>query len=92
MTFESAAMACRSVGAKLASPDQMNAAYLAGMNQCNCGWINDRTARYPISRKEFLIWQCGGSTPGVRHCGSNTNSKFDAYCYKPDLSGKWLTF
>merc|ERR1712038_2140529 len=79
--YAKAVAACRASGAQLASLAQLNVAYKAGMNQCNCGWTTDKKAHYPITQKKSLIWQCGGSKPGVRTCG--WQKTWDAYCYRP---------
>ena len=80
LTFEQAKAACKSEGARLATLAELTAAWKDGMNQCNCGWTTDKQAHYPISQKKFLIHNCGGSKPGVRHC--KWQKTWDAYCFR----------
>jgi len=78
LTLDGAKIACKRVGATLASYDQLDAAWKRGMNQCNCGWTTDGKSHYPIVTS--LRSGCGGSNPGIRTCG--WSNKWDAYCYK----------
>ena len=44
-TFVEAQRACQSVGASIATPEQLQAAYQAGYHQCDAGWLLDQTVR-----------------------------------------------
>lgn len=44
-TFERAREACEEIGAQVASPDQLLAAYHSGYEQCDAGWLSDRSVR-----------------------------------------------
>jgi len=85
-TYDQAVAACKNVGAKLATLSELNYAWLAGMDQCSCGWTTDGKAHYPITKS--LNYGCGGHYPGVRTC--SWQSTWDAYCsdnYSPSYSG-----
>ena len=45
MSFVEAQMACQSVGAVIASSQQLQAAYEAGLHHCDAGWLRDQTVR-----------------------------------------------
>ncbi|XP_051510327.1 aggrecan core protein-like isoform X2 [Myxocyprinus asiaticus] len=80
--FVEAQLACQSIGAVIASPQQLLAAYEAGYHQCDAGWLLDQSVRYPIvSPRE----KCSGDlehVPGVRSYGLRpADERYDVYCY-----------
>ncbi|KAM4553955.1 aggrecan core protein [Fundulus diaphanus] len=89
LTFSEAQQACRSVGAVIASPQQLYAAFERGLHQCDAGWLRDQTVRYPIvsPRKN-----CAGNLlnlPGVRSYGLRPASeRYDVFCYVDGLKGE----
>ncbi|XP_061886767.1 versican core protein-like isoform X2 [Entelurus aequoreus] len=89
LDFPAAAEACRSVGAAMATPQQLTAAFLDGFDHCDAGWLADQTVRYPIT---FPRPGCEGdmkSRPGVRTYGVRSPSeKYDVFCYVDKLDGE----
>uniref|UniRef100_A0A3Q2DLQ0 Aggrecan core protein-like n=1 Tax=Cyprinodon variegatus TaxID=28743 RepID=A0A3Q2DLQ0_CYPVA len=89
LTFLEAQQACQSIGAIIASPQQLFAAFERGLHQCDAGWLRDQTVRYPIvSPRE----NCAGNLPnlpGVRSYGQRPASeRYDVYCYVGSLEGE----
>uniref|UniRef100_A0A3Q2YJG4 Versican b n=1 Tax=Hippocampus comes TaxID=109280 RepID=A0A3Q2YJG4_HIPCM len=87
LTLQEAAAECRKHDAVLASPGQLFAAWAAGLNQCDYGWLSDGSVRYPINAP----WpQCGGGQLGVRTLYKYENQtgypdpedRHGAYCFK----------
>ncbi|XP_052006021.1 aggrecan core protein-like isoform X2 [Xyrauchen texanus] len=87
--FVDAQLACQSIGAVIASPQQLQTAYEAGYHQCDAGWLLDQTVRYPVvSPRE----KCSGDlehVPGVRSYGMRpADEQYDVYCYVDKLRGE----
>ncbi|CAJ1050064.1 aggrecan core protein-like [Xyrichtys novacula] len=88
-TFIEAQLACRSIGASIASPQQLQASYLAGYHQCDAGWLLDQTVRYPITSPRHKCAGDLGDKPGVRSYGMRpADERYDVYCYVDGLKGE----
>ncbi|XP_074837528.1 brevican core protein [Carettochelys insculpta] len=88
-TFASAQEACARIGAQIATPEQLYAAYLSGYEQCDAGWIADQTVRYPIQTPREACYGDMDGFPGVRNYGVvDPEDMYDVYCYVEDLHGE----
>lgn len=93
-TLEEAAQRCRALGAELASPGQLYAAWNAGLDACSPGWLADGSVRYPIVTPRE---RCGGALPGVKTIFLFRNqtgfpdaqSRYDAYCFRGKEGHTW---
>ncbi|XP_074422535.1 brevican core protein isoform X4 [Larus michahellis] len=85
-TFAEAREACARIGARIATPEQLYAAYLGGYEQCDAGWIADQTVRYPIHTPREACYGDMNGFPGVRNYGVvDPGDMYDVYCYAEDL-------
>ncbi|KAM6294250.1 brevican core protein [Aegotheles albertisi] len=88
-TFAEAQEACARIGAHIATPEQLYAAYLGGYEQCDAGWIADQTVRYPIHTPREACYGDMNGVPGVRNYGVvDPEDMYDVYCYAEDLPGE----
>ncbi|XP_046890505.1 aggrecan core protein [Hypomesus transpacificus] len=89
LSFVEGQLACQSVGAIIASPQQLLAAYKDGLHHCDAGWLRDQTVRYPIVSPRD---KCSGNLehlPGVRSYGLRpSDERYDVYCYVERLKGE----
>ncbi|XP_037356689.1 brevican core protein [Talpa occidentalis] len=88
-SFTGAQEACARIGARIATPEQLYAAYLGGYEQCDAGWLSDQTVRYPIQTPREACYGDMDGFPGVRNYGVvDPNDLYDVYCYAEDLNGE----
>ena len=87
-TYNDAKLVCKSMGAELASLENLVESYKKGADWCNYGWSKDKLALYPIQKE---TWNKIQSNPDKRgSCGypginggyfRNENFLFGANCY-----------
>ncbi|XP_020504253.2 brevican core protein [Labrus bergylta] len=88
-SFHQAQMACEAIGAQIATPDQLLAAYYDGYEQCDAGWLADQSVRYPIQVPREGCYGDMDGQPGVRNYGTmDPDDLYDVYCYVEELDGE----
>ncbi|XP_046875905.1 brevican core protein-like [Hypomesus transpacificus] len=88
-SFPEAQNACDSIGAQIATPDQLLAAYHDGYEQCDAGWLADQSVRYPIQVPREGCYGDMNGQPGVRNYGTlEPTELFDVYCYVEQIDGE----
>ena len=99
-TYEQAKNVCKTLGAKLATKEQMEEAHHNGANWCNNGWIEKQQAMWPIQKKYIkqikntaLEGKCGehGLNGGYQRNKSIPLS-VNCYGYKPHFKKDYNNF
>ena len=94
-TYNEAKAACAAYGARLATIDDMIAAYDRGANWCSYGWTEGQLAMYPTQKEYWAKLQMDGSRR--TECGEpglnggyfeNPEFKFGANCFGNKPKGK----
>ncbi|KAL2763418.1 neurocan core protein precursor, partial [Daubentonia madagascariensis] len=89
LTFAEAQEACRRSSATIAAPRHLQAAFEDGFDNCDAGWLSDRTVRYPITQSRPGCYGDRSSLPGVRSYGRRDPQElYDVYCFARELGGE----
>ncbi|XP_070564657.1 aggrecan core protein-like [Ptychodera flava] len=77
LNFAEAAAECIKHSARMASYDDLYAAWENGLDVCQAGWLSDGSVRYPIQRPRTGC----GSTRAIQSWGfPSRDNEYDVYC------------
>ncbi|KAG8454911.1 hypothetical protein GDO86_001218 [Hymenochirus boettgeri] len=82
LTFFEAVRSCQENSGAIATPEQLQAAFEDGLDNCDAGWLSDRSVRYPIKTPRPGCYGDRNNLPGVRTYGErDLQETYDVYCY-----------
>uniref|UniRef100_A0A8C5QBB5 Neurocan core protein n=1 Tax=Leptobrachium leishanense TaxID=445787 RepID=A0A8C5QBB5_9ANUR len=88
LTYPEAVRSCQENSGAIASPDQLQAAFEDGLDNCDAGWLSDLSVRYPIKSPRPGCYGDRNNLPGVRTYGErDPQENYDVYCYTEDSQG-----
>ncbi|XP_034035086.1 neurocan core protein [Thalassophryne amazonica] len=88
LSFTDAKRVCIENSAVIATPDQLQATFADGYENCDAGWLSDQTVRYPIQSPRPGCYGDRDDSPGVRNYGNRLPDElFDVYCFAKQLQG-----
>ncbi|MCJ8734298.1 hypothetical protein PDJAM_G00233640 [Pangasius djambal] len=85
--FHEAQHTCHRQGAEIATPKQLQAAYEAGLHQCNAGWLQDQSVRYPNANPEECSGDQKNASGVISHGLRPAHELYDVYCYIDQIQG-----
>ncbi|XP_061593750.1 aggrecan core protein [Cololabis saira] len=89
LSFADAKRVCVENSAVIATPGQLQATFADGYDNCDAGWLNDQTVRYPIQSPRPGCYGDREDSPGVRNYGNRfPDELFDVYCFSKKLQGE----
>ncbi|CAL8308537.1 unnamed protein product [Lota lota] len=89
LTFNDAKRVCLENAALIATPEQLQATFADGYDNCDAGWLSDQSVRYPIQSPRPGCYGDREDSPGVRNYGVRSPEElFDVYCFAKQLQGE----